>query len=77
MVGSQCPRVKLPKHPVQHHLAEQPADAKQRILLDECGHFPIEQPGLDQLRDALLPFVRRIADQFSGKPLIEKAGSAK
>lgn len=37
------------------------AAPKQRVLLDECGHFPIEQPGLDQLRDALLPFVARIA----------------
>lgn len=53
------------------------AAPKQRVLLDECGHFPIEQPGLDQLRDALLPLVQRIADQFSGKPLIEKARSAK
>ena len=38
------------------------AAPRQRVLLDECGHFPIEQPGLDQLRDALLPFVARIAD---------------
>lgn len=49
------------------------AGPKQRVLLDECGHFPIEQPGLDQMRDALLPFVQRIAGQFAGKPLIEKA----
>ncbi|WP_416056308.1 alpha/beta fold hydrolase [Stenotrophomonas maltophilia] len=49
------------------------AAPRQRVLLDECGHFPIEQPGLDQLRDALLPFVQRIAAQAAGKPLIEKA----
>lgn len=34
---------------------------RERVLLAECGHFPIEQPGLDQLRDALLPFLQRIA----------------
>ena len=53
------------------------AAPRQRVLLDACGHFPIEQPGLDQLRDALLPFVQRIAGQFAGKPLNEKARSAK
>ncbi len=36
----------------------------QRVLLEACGHFPIEHPGLDQLRDALLPFVQRIAGQL-------------
>ncbi|AWH23078.1 alpha/beta hydrolase [Stenotrophomonas sp. ZAC14D2_NAIMI4_6] len=36
------------------------AAPKQRVLLDGCGHFPVEQPGLDQLRDALLPFLQRI-----------------
>lgn len=46
------------------------AGPKQRVLLDECGHFPIEQPGLGQMRDALLPFVQRIAAHISGKPLI-------
>jgi len=35
------------------------AAPKQRVLLEECGHFPVEQPGLDQLRDALLPFLAR------------------
>lgn len=49
------------------------AAPKQRVLLDECGHFPIEQPGLDQLRGALLPFVQRIAAACAGKPLFENA----
>ncbi|EOW2138227.1 TPA: alpha/beta hydrolase [Stenotrophomonas maltophilia] len=35
------------------------AAPKQRVLLDGCGHFPVEQPGLDQLRAALLPFLAR------------------
>ncbi|MCF7752686.1 alpha/beta hydrolase [Bacillus subtilis subsp. subtilis] len=38
------------------------AAPRQRVLLAGCGHFPIEQPGLDQLRDALLPFLKRIAE---------------
>jgi alpha-beta hydrolase superfamily lysophospholipase len=37
------------------------AAPRQRVLLERCGHFPIEQPGVDQLRDALLPFLARIA----------------
>lgn len=45
------------------------AAPKQRVLLANCGHFPIEQPGLDQLRDALLPFVQRIATDVTSKPL--------
>lgn len=40
---------------------ERLAAPRQRVLLEACGHFPIEQPGLDQLRDALLPFLQRIA----------------
>ncbi|KYK42297.1 alpha/beta fold hydrolase [Stenotrophomonas maltophilia] len=45
------------------------AAPKQRVLLDGCGHFPIEQPGLDQLRDALLPFVQCVATGVTPKPL--------
>lgn len=37
------------------------AAPRQRVLLDRCGHFPIEQPGVDQLRYALLAFLERIA----------------
>lgn len=40
---------------------ERLAAPRQRVLLEACGHFPIEPPGLDQLRDALLPFLQRIA----------------
>ena len=39
------------------------AAPRQRVLLDGCGHFPIEPPGLDQLRDALLAFLQRIGRQ--------------
>lgn len=37
------------------------ATPRERVLLDRCGHFPIEQPGVDQLRHALLAFLERIA----------------
>lgn len=40
---------------------ERLAAPRKRVLLEACGHFPIEPPGLDQLRDALLPFLRRVA----------------
>lgn len=44
---------------------ERLAAPRQRVLLEACGHFPIEQPGLDQLRDALLPFLQRIAQSLA------------
>lgn len=37
------------------------AAPRERVLLDQCGHFPIESPGVDQLRHALLAFLERIA----------------
>ncbi|HIE5097509.1 alpha/beta hydrolase [Stenotrophomonas maltophilia] len=46
------------------------AAPKQRVSLEGCGHFPIEQPGLDQLRDALLPFVQRLATEPVPKPMM-------
>ncbi|MGV0837208.1 alpha/beta hydrolase [Mycolicibacterium thermoresistibile] len=34
------------------------------VLLENCGHFPVEQPGLDQLAATL----RTIRDQLAGRP---------
>lgn len=33
---------------------------KQLVLLENCGHFPVEEPGLSQLRDAVLGFLQEI-----------------
>ena len=46
------------------------AAPKQQVSLEGCGHFPIEQPGLDQLRDALLPFVQRLATEPVSKSMM-------
>ncbi len=33
---------------------------KQMVTLDNASHYPIEQPGLDQMRDAMVTFIRSI-----------------
>lgn len=37
------------------------------VMLDNCGHFPIEEPGLTQLRDATRTVVTGVAGQ-AGRP---------
>ncbi|MEZ0340068.1 alpha/beta hydrolase [Mycobacterium sp. pV006] len=32
------------------------------VMLDRCGHFPIEEPGLTQLRDALRTLLRQVVE---------------
>jgi alpha-beta hydrolase superfamily lysophospholipase len=34
---------------------------KELVLLDECGHFPIEQPGMGEMEAAIVAFLRRVA----------------
>ncbi|HVL77328.1 MAG TPA: lysophospholipase [Noviherbaspirillum sp.] len=33
---------------------------KDLVMLENCGHFPIEEPGVSVLRDAAIRFVGRI-----------------
>ncbi|MDY6996409.1 MAG: alpha/beta hydrolase [Actinomycetota bacterium] len=33
------------------------------VMLDRCGHFPIEEPGLGRLRDAMRTVLRQVAAQ--------------
>jgi alpha-beta hydrolase superfamily lysophospholipase len=33
---------------------------KQMVTLENASHYPIEQPGLDQMRDAMVTFIRSI-----------------
>lgn len=35
---------------------------KQLVLLENCGHFPVEQPGLQQLEDAVRLFIQTVVD---------------
>ena len=37
------------------------AGPKKVVLLDNAGHFPVEEPGISQLEDELVAFVRGIA----------------
>lgn len=38
---------------------------KQLVLLDNCGHFPVEQPGLQQFENAVRQFLQAIVDTHS------------
>jgi pimeloyl-ACP methyl ester carboxylesterase len=33
----------------------------QRVMLENAGHYPLEEPGLTQLADAVIRFVREVA----------------
>jgi alpha-beta hydrolase superfamily lysophospholipase len=33
---------------------------KRLVMLDNCGHFPVEQPGVTQLQEAALQFLREV-----------------
>lgn len=40
---------------------------KELVMLDGCGHFPYEEPGVSQLRDAVGQFLGRVTRQMLGK----------
>lgn len=44
---------------------ERLAVPKRRVLLEGCGHFPIESPGLAQLQAALAEFLAPLRDSES------------
>jgi alpha-beta hydrolase superfamily lysophospholipase len=46
--------------PVTEPFWERVAAPKQMITLDNASHYPIEQPGLDQMSDAMVKFIRSI-----------------
>jgi alpha-beta hydrolase superfamily lysophospholipase len=65
----QCPVLLL--HPALDHWTrvassdlffERLCVPKQRVLLENCGHFPVESPGLQQLRAATLDFLQDTVD---------------
>jgi pimeloyl-ACP methyl ester carboxylesterase len=35
--------------------------SKQLVMLENCGHLPLEQPGLNQLEEAVSGFLKEIA----------------
>jgi alpha-beta hydrolase superfamily lysophospholipase len=41
---------------------------KELVMLENCGHLPIEQPGLSRLEEAVVAFLRKLPQ---GKPPIE------
>lgn len=47
---------------------ERLAGPKRYVTLENCGHAPVEQPGLRQLREALGGFLGELAGAGSGAP---------
>jgi pimeloyl-ACP methyl ester carboxylesterase len=31
------------------------------VMLENAGHYPLEEPGLTQMRDAIIDFIRSVA----------------
>jgi alpha-beta hydrolase superfamily lysophospholipase len=48
------------------------ASDKQRVILDKAGHFPIEEPGLSQMENAIKAFIKK----HSGYGLNRRAHSS-
>lgn len=46
--------------PVTEPFWERVGAPKQMVTLDNASHYPIEQPGLDQMRDSMVDFIRSI-----------------
>ena len=40
---------------------------KEQILLENCSHFPIEEPGVSRLKEAMLGFLARIETQKNAR----------
>ncbi|WP_064046551.1 alpha/beta hydrolase [Ralstonia solanacearum] len=38
---------------------------KELVMLENCGHFPVEEPGITQLERASIRFLREIASNRS------------
>ena len=34
---------------------------KELVMLENCGHLPIEEPGVTQLEEAVVGFLRKLA----------------
>lgn len=41
--------------------------AKKYVLLEGAGHFPIESPGLEQMKEAVLSFMKTAENEYYGK----------
>jgi alpha-beta hydrolase superfamily lysophospholipase len=46
---------------------------KRYVLLDNCGHFPVESPGLEQLEEALTSFLQDIVSNNSNASITSTA----
>ena len=47
---------------------------KSIVMLEGCGHFPVEEPGFSQLENAALKFLHRVSAQVKGQDQPSAAG---
>ena len=40
---------------------------KSIVILEGCGHFPVEEPGFSQLENAALKFLQQVSAQVKGR----------
>lgn len=50
-----------------HVLFDKLKTEKSIVMLEACGHFPIEEPGFSQLENAALNFLQRVSAQVKGR----------
>lgn len=46
------------------------------MLLENAGHYPLEQPGIDQLHAAMAGFVRGVVADNTAAPVAAAAAAA-
>jgi hypothetical protein len=47
---------------------------KSIVMLEGCGHFPVEEPGFSQLENAALRFLHRVSAQVKDRVQASAAG---
>jgi alpha-beta hydrolase superfamily lysophospholipase len=41
---------------------------KELVMLDNCGHFPLEEPGVSRLEEAILAFLKSVETAKRSQP---------
>jgi alpha-beta hydrolase superfamily lysophospholipase len=49
---------------------------KELVMLENCGHMPVEEPGLSQLEEAFTSFLEKLSVQWVGNESLLQAESA-
>jgi alpha-beta hydrolase superfamily lysophospholipase len=49
---------------------------KELVMLENCGHFPLEEPGLSRLEEAVVAFLGKLLQRKPPKPVLQQTGAA-